>query len=86
MPGVRAALVASALRCVLAYVVVPVLAPLAGLVGPSTAPAVLALLAAGTGLSSRAFARALRGDSAAMTMVTSALLSLNLLAIAAHLG
>jgi hypothetical protein len=86
MPGVRAALAASALRCLLVYVVVPVLAPVAGLLEPFTAPVVVALLAAGTGLSGRAFARALRGDSAPMTMVTSVLLSLNLLAIAAHLG
>jgi hypothetical protein len=71
----------SGLRCVLAYVIVPVAKPVLGLSGGASGAVLGALRVLAIVSSTRALVRGLRHDKPAMTLLGAALLSFNLLGI-----
>jgi hypothetical protein len=81
----RLAVVVSALRCVLTYVIVPVAAPMLGATTTAALPIIVCLHAAGIATSTRALHRGVRSHNDRATLISAALLSVNLLAVAQHL-
>jgi hypothetical protein len=76
----------SGLRCVLTYVVVPALTPVAGVVAPVAYPVLVALAGLGIATAARAARRGFRADRIPATGVAVVLLLLNLAALASILA
>ena len=83
---VPVAIWASALRCVVSYVLVPLAAPVVGFATVVALPIVVALHAVGIGASGRGVVRGVRTDRWGTATLACALLSLNLLSLLAQVG
>lgn len=82
----RPALVVSAARCLLLYMVLPVLGPVVGLGRHPAALVAVALALPGVVLSARSMLRGWRHEQDLLLLLGAALCSVNLLAVAVHLG
>jgi hypothetical protein len=84
--AVVGALWLSAMRCVGAYLVIPLLGPLLGAAAVLALPVVLGLHVLGVGASTRATWRSWRSGRSALALLAALLLNLNLLGVAALLS